>query len=138
MFKLTGWLVEDVDSGASNRAILVINNSILNIIINPDTLKDFTGYKVRVDAGVYKKELVINTVFVSDRNEDRRCPLSGKVVSITKDSYIIRLNKEYGGGCIPCRMYNESKKLRLGDNVSLKGFLYQNKNELYFVIKEKI
>jgi len=26
MFKLTGWLVEDVDSGASNRAILVINN----------------------------------------------------------------------------------------------------------------
>ena len=91
-----------------------------------------------MDAGVYEKELVINTVFVSDRNEDRRCPLSGKVISITKDSYIIRLNKEYGGGCIPCRMYNESKKLRLGDNVSLKGFLYQNKNELYFVIKEKI
>ena len=77
MFKLTGWLVEDVDSGASNKAILVINNSILNVIINPDTLKDFAGYKVRVDAGVYEKELVINTVFVSDRNEDRRCPLSG-------------------------------------------------------------
>lgn len=137
MFKLTGWLIEDVDGGEDGKALLVINNSILHVVIPPSVLIDYAGYKVRVDAGVYDKELIINTIFVSDRNEDRRCPLSGRVVSIARDCYTIKLDREYGGGCILCYMYDKSLKLKHNEKVMLKGFLYEKEN-IYFVAKEKL
>lgn len=135
MFKLTGWLIDDVDSGEDRKALLVVNNSILHVVIPPNVLKQYSGYKVRVDAGVYDKELIINTIFITDRNEDRRCPLSGRVVSIARDCYTIRLDREYGGGCILCYMYDKSLKLNPNEKVMLKGFLYE-KNNIYFVAKE--
>lgn len=137
MFKLTGWLIEDVDSGEDEKALLVINNSVLHIVVPPNVLKDFSGYKVRVDAGIYVKELIINSIFVSDRNEDRRCPLSGRVISATRDCYTIELDREYGGGCIFCYLYNKSLSLKLNEKVRLKGFLYEKDNLLYYVAKEK-